>query len=546
MDQPTKTLDPGRMGKRRAWVLLLVQVLILLHVAWWLVFGRTIAPLEPSESMAFAKEGVVNPGLILFAAAILSTFLFGRFFCGWGCHLLALQDGYRWLLLKMKLPLRPFRSRVLRLVPVAAFVYMFLWPFLVRIGTDHAHPGITEVEMTTAAFWQTFPGLWESLLTLVLAGAYVVQVMGTKSFCTYACPYGAVLSVASSFSPASIRVSDDCQGCGKCTAACSSGVRVHEEVRDYGMVISTDCMKTLDCVAACPNDALSFSFGTPAAFQKRRATGKVSTTGIPTVAEEFLLAGFFALGFFTTHGAYGKVSFLLALAFGMVAAILGLQWKRAFTTPNYRPSKKPWRKQGKWTRDGVVKTSLITLLMLLFVHAGFVQSHAQKRDAAFAKTMGYRNAWLSGEVLSPAPDVIRAVADEAVAHARWTTAYGLFPDARDTFILAWAHLFDGEVDAFEQGMRDVLEERPGFGEVLFQFGRHLTLMGRPEEAIAMWAEVSPRDPRYFDARSDMIFEWNRLGNQEEVEKLRADLRQRGYPMDAGPGRILPDGNERPR
>ena len=530
------------MGKRRAWVLLAVQVLISLHVAWWLVFGRTIAPLEPSESMAFAKEGVVNPGLILFAGAILATFLFGRFFCGWGCHLLALQDGYRWTLLKMKIPVRPFRSRILRLVPVAAFVYMFLWPFLARIGTGHSHPGLTKVEMTTASFWQTFPGLWESILTLVLAGAYVVQLMGTKSFCTYACPYGAVMSVADAISPASIRVSDDCQGCGKCTAACSSGVRVHEEVRDYGMVISTDCMKTLDCVAACPNDALSFGFGTPAAFQKKRASGKVSTTGIPTWPEELLLTAFFALGFFSTHGAYGKVSFLLALAFGMVAAILALQLKRVLTTPNYRPSKKPWRQQGKWTGSGIIKTALIALTMALFVHAAFVQSHARQRDDAFAQTMGFRNAWLMGQALSPAPDGLRALSEKAVSHARWTAAYGLFPDARDTFILAWDHLFDGEVDAFEQGMRDVLAERPGFGEVLFQFGRHHALMGRPDEAIATWAEVSPRDPRYFDARSDMIFEWERLGNSGEADLLRADLRQRGYPLNAVQGRILPDGN----
>lgn len=546
MDRPEKTLDPGRMGRRRAWVLLLVQVLILIHVALWLVFGRTVAPLEPSESMAFAKEGIVNPGLILFASAILATVLFGRFFCGWGCHFLAIQDGYRWLLLKLKLPLRPFRSRVLRLVPMAAFVYMFLWPFLVRIGSDHPHPGVTEVEMTTAAFWQTFPGLWESLLTFFLAGAYVVQLMGTKSFCTYACPYGAVLSVADAVSPASIRVNDSCQGCGKCTAACSSGVRVHEEVRDYGMVISTDCMKTLDCIEACPNDALSFGFGTPAAFQKRRASGKVSTTGIPTWPEELLLVAFFALGFFSTHGAYGKVSFLLALGFGMLASILALQLKRALTTANYRPSKKPWRKQGKWTRQGVAKSTMIVLMLLLFGHGLLVQHHAKERDAIFAYTMAYRNAWLQGQVLSPAPDGIRAIAAEAVAHAEWTSRYGLFHDARDTFILAWSDLFEGDVPAFEKGMEAVLEQRPGFGEVLFQYGRHLALMERSEEALETWAEVSHRDPRYFDARSDMIFEWERLGRPEEAERLRADLRQRGYPVDAVPGRILPDGNERTR
>ena len=528
------------MSKRRAWVLLAVQVLILVHVLWWLVFGRTIAPLEPSESMAFAKEGVVNPGLILFALAILATLLFGRFFCGWGCHLLALQDGYRWLLKKFKIPVRPFRSRVLRLVPVVAFIYMFIWPFLYRIGNDLPHPGVTEVEMTTAAFWQTFPGLWDGLLTLFLAGGYVVQLMGTKSFCTYACPYGAVLSAADAFSPASIRVDDSCQGCGKCTAVCSSGVRVHEEVRDYGMVISTDCMKTLDCVAACPNQALHYAFGMPATFQKRRAKGKESKVGIPTWPEELLLAVFFAVGFFATEGVYAKVSFLLALAFGMVSAILALQIKRAFTQENYRPGPKAWRKAGKWLPHGRWKIVLVCIPMALLAHSAFIQVHSVQRDAAFAATMNYRNAWLLGQAQLPAPEGVRSASASAVGDAKIISRYGLLHDARDDFVLAWDALFAGDVLGFEEGLKAVLEKRPGFGEVLFQLGRHQSLMGRHEDAIQSWAKVSPRDPRYLDVRLDMILENQALGRTEEAQAIHAELVQRGYPQEALPGRILPD------
>jgi polyferredoxin len=528
------------MGKRRAWVLLAVQVLILVHVLLWLVFGRTIAPLEPSESMAFAKEGIVNPGLILFALAILATLVFGRFFCGWGCHLLALQDGYRWLLQRFRIPVRPFRSRLLRLVPVAAFIYMFLWPFLYRIGNDIPHPGIAEVEMTTTAFWQTFPGFWDGLLTLFLAGAYVVQVMGTKSFCTYACPYGAVLSVADAFAPGSIRVDDSCKGCGKCTAVCSSGVRVHEEVRDFGMVISTDCMKTMDCVAACPNQALHYAFGMPATFQKRRAQGKESKVGIPTWPEELLLAVFFAFGFFATEGLYAKVSFLLALAFGMVTAIFALQVKRAFTQENYRPGPKAWRKSGRWLPHGRMKLLLVSLPLLLVAHSAFIQFHSVQRDAAFAHTMNFRNAWLSGQAQLPAPEEVRRASAAALIDSRAIDRYGLLDDARDGFVSSWDLLFAGDVVGFEQGLLEVLDARPGFGEVLFQLGRHQSLMGRHEEAIHSWSQVSPRDPRYFDVRLDMILENDAIGRPQEAEAIRAELLQRGYPQEALTGRIPPD------
>jgi len=542
MAKTQKNFQPARMGKRRAWVLLGVQVFILLHVLWWIFFGRTLAPLEPSEAMAFAKEGIVNPGFILFALAILATLIFGRFFCGWGCHLLGMQDGYRWLLKRMHIPVRPFRPRLLRLVPIAAFVYMFLWPYFFRMQNHIPHPGFSEVNMTTTAFWQTFPGLWDGLLTFFLAGLYVVQVMGPKAFCTFACPYGAVLSVADAFSPGSIRVTDACRQCGKCTAVCSSSVRVHEEVRDFGMVISTDCMKTMDCIEACPNDALQYSFGVPASFKKRRAKGKESKVGIPTWPEEIFLTVFFAFGFFATTGLYGKVSFLLALAIGMVTSIFALQLKRAFTSQNYRPGPKAWRHQGKWLRHGVFKVLMVSGVLLLVLHSGWIQLHALDRDEAFDKTIGFRNAWLQGQAALPAPDFIREFSSEAVTAARFMESYGLISDPRDTFVFAWNNLFQGDAEGFEEGLLKVLEQRPGFGEVLFQLGRHQSLMGRSEDAVASWRQVSPKDPRYLDVRRDMILELDSLDRFSEADAIHAELLQRGYPETALQGRILPDEN----
>ena len=72
------------------------------------------------------------------------------------------------------------------------------------------------------------------------------------------------------WSPLRIRVSDACEGCGHCTAVCSSNVKVHQEVRDYGAVVDPGCMKCLDCVSVCPKGALSVSWGAPAFVQKPR------------------------------------------------------------------------------------------------------------------------------------------------------------------------------------------------------------------------------------------------------------------------------------
>src|SRR6185503_18805376 len=65
-----------------------------------------------------------------------------------------------------------------------------------------------------------------------------------------------------------ILVTDACEGCGHCTAVCTSNVRVHEEVAKFGMVVDPGCMKCMDCVSVCPNDALYFGFANPLADVK--------------------------------------------------------------------------------------------------------------------------------------------------------------------------------------------------------------------------------------------------------------------------------------
>ena len=93
----------------------------------------TVTPVEPSEAMAFSRASIVNAGLIFFAATILLTAVFGRFFCGWGCHVLALQDLCSWLLARVGIRPRPFRSRLLVFMPLGAALFMFVLPSLTRL-----------------------------------------------------------------------------------------------------------------------------------------------------------------------------------------------------------------------------------------------------------------------------------------------------------------------------------------------------------------------------------------------------------------------------
>jgi polyferredoxin len=210
----------SRAARWRAGVLIAVHVLLALHIGHWLATGSSVTPLEPSEAMEFSKEGIVNAGAVLFLLAILSTLVLGRWFCGWACHVVALQDACRWLLGKVGIRPKPVNLGLLAVVPWLAFVYMFLAPPIQRLlfGQSLAATG---THFTTSDFWATFPGLVTALVTFGVCGFAIVYLLGAKGFCTYGCPYGGIFGVVDQLAPLRIRVTDACEGCGHCTVACS-------------------------------------------------------------------------------------------------------------------------------------------------------------------------------------------------------------------------------------------------------------------------------------------------------------------------------------
>jgi len=91
----------SKTSRWRAAALILLNLFMIAHIIQWRVGGKTVSPIEPSEIMHTLQKGFLNAGFIFFTLAILATLIFGRYVCGWGCHILALQDLCGWLLKKM-------------------------------------------------------------------------------------------------------------------------------------------------------------------------------------------------------------------------------------------------------------------------------------------------------------------------------------------------------------------------------------------------------------------------------------------------------------
>lgn len=312
----------SRMSRKRFTVLLVVQALMIVHVLHWLWADTTLAPIEPSESMETVKDGVITVGTVFFALALGSTAILGRWFCGWGCHVVLLQDACSALLARLGIRPRPFRSRVLLWLPLLLALYMFVWPVVYRFALapilqpDLTWPGFS-MKLVTDDFWGTFPGWAVGIPFLLVCGALTVVFLGNKGYCTYACPYGGFFAPLDRFARARIRVSDACDQCGHCTAVCTSNVRVHEEVRDFKMVVDSGCMKCMDCVSACPKQALSFGFG-PGPGQSVPAAARLFDLSI---ADEIFIATVAGVSFVA---AYSLLPLLFAS--GLAACLTWFVW----------------------------------------------------------------------------------------------------------------------------------------------------------------------------------------------------------------------------
>lgn len=495
---------PSRMSRRRAAVLIAVHLLIIGHAIQWLVIGRTLSPVEPSETMYTLNRGYLNAGAIFFAASILATLIFGRFFCGWGCHLVAYQDLCAWVLRKMRIRPKPMRSRFLYYAPLALALYMFVWPTVYRWVVGLPAPEMTNHVLTTN-FWATFPGPGVAILTFAVCGFAIVYFLGAKGFCTYACPYGGFFALADKVSTGRIVVSEACDHSGHCTSACTSNVRVHEEVARYGMVVDPGCMKCMDCVSVCPNDALSFAFAKPSVAKiERSPAAKKPPKYDFTLIEEIAMVAVGLVALVIFRGLYGKIPLLLAMGLaGMTAFAVARLWRMLFAA-NVRWQQLSLKRGGAWSASGGVFVTLVVLFLLFAGHSGVVQYNAYAGQRLTAGLALGDDVWLPGSAWSSRVGKSkRRELAQATAHLERAEAWGLLPTPAVLNDLVWLYLANGRDQQAEQTVRTLIELEPGRAEVHRGLAGVLRKMGRPDEAETSYRKALELDPSYAQARGEL-------------------------------------------
>ena len=542
----------SKTSRWRAAALITLQLLMVAHIIQWRFMGTTVSPIEPSESMYTLQSGAVNAGFIFFTLAILATLIFGRFVCGWGCHILALQDFCAWLLKKIGLAPKPFRSRLLVFVPLIAALYMFVWPTVLRyFSLPKNEPLIPQFtnHLITTEFWATFPPLWVAVPFLFVCGFMTVYFLGSKGFCTYGCPYGGFFSLADKVAPGKIRVTDACNQCGHCTATCTSNVLVHAEVKQYGMVVDPGCMKCMDCISVCPNDALYFGFGKPSIMASSvprssppagggvaaasadgvvgAATGSVSGPKSKiqnpkyqlTWPEEALGAVVFFLSFLAVWDVYQIVPMLMALGIAGVTTFLALRTLRLLRATDLSFYRWNLKSSGNIKKAGWIFLSFASLWILWNAHSGFVRYHERAGSIAFenlqvpdelALAQANPDQWLSSSD--------RQNIESGKRHLYSAFDGGFIVNTHNLSRLAWFEFLSGNAEQAVNLLGNVANRQEGQPKALSLYyrGAILNRLGRYEEALTSLDQALAEASNLVAAREEKGESLWQLGRKEQA------------------------------
>jgi polyferredoxin len=238
----------------------------LMNLRYWIATGH-VAAIHPAA-------------MVLFLTFIVISFVMKRAFCSWLCPVGTLSE-YLWKLGRRLLGRNLTLPRWLD-ISLRSIKYLLLAFFVIIIGSMSAaaledfmqQPYGILADVKMLHFF-----LHMSTTALIVVAVLALLSIFIKNFwCRYACPYGAVMSLASLASPLTIRRDTaSCVDCGKCAKACPMDLPVDRLIQ----VRSIECTACLECVAVCATEnALQFALPPRAS-----ATGAASVAGAPQLPQ---------------------------------------------------------------------------------------------------------------------------------------------------------------------------------------------------------------------------------------------------------------------
>lgn len=211
------------------------------------------------QQMSVASTGVIFMGIIL-----LTTFFFGRLWCGYLCPMGGLPELVSRIFNdRLKIDYRPLPQTQIRYGYFA--VYVILMPSM----------GISACTLcnfiTIPRIFEAFSGGYRGLAFLVssvgLVNLCLLFLLGFfankgRAYCQFMCPIGAIdglVNRAGASMPFSRRIRvqpERCTGCKKCAQVCMTGsIQMKDNI---AIVDQFSCMSCYDCVESCEWGAIDW------------------------------------------------------------------------------------------------------------------------------------------------------------------------------------------------------------------------------------------------------------------------------------------------
>ena len=252
------------------------------------------------------------PRLALALVTLALTLLFGRVWCGWLCPLGMLLEWARFpSATRRSQSLHP-RWRTVKYILLIVILAMSLLgsltllildpiTLLTRTMTTVLLPAlnhaVTAVERAMFSVGFIRPAIdWiervlrgpvlpviqpafsgSAFVLLLFLSILALNALADRFWCRYLCPLGALLGLLSKVALFRPAVRPACNRCGHCTGACR--VDAIDTGAGYDIVPS-ECTVCLDCLAACPEDGISFRLSRPAPAREYDPTRRQILTAL--------------------------------------------------------------------------------------------------------------------------------------------------------------------------------------------------------------------------------------------------------------------------
>ncbi|MBU0765328.1 MAG: 4Fe-4S binding protein [Bacteroidetes bacterium] len=190
--------------------------------------------------------------MLWFLGLIPVTYFFGKVWCGWLCHLGALQE---FLYLPGRFNI--FRGikamrvmKIIRIVLVAALIIQLAIEQKIFFCKIDPFKIIFDIGI--------YGSHYKAVKWILLGLLLLTSLLSYRPFCKSACPVGLMLGFVSRIPGASvIGLKGECSGCKICSNACKQDAILRKE--KYSRLNNEDCILCGDCIDACSRKGLGFS-----------------------------------------------------------------------------------------------------------------------------------------------------------------------------------------------------------------------------------------------------------------------------------------------